>query len=172
MERILVICRSNAGRSQIAQAFLKTYHRPSAVRSAGTNVREEERQGYLLRQDIVDGGVPYGFDISGNRRGQLKEEDLDWADHVVVTMPREELGALGSRRLADNLSPGDVDAARLVDWTVENEGKVTFFPVGDIRAGEAETRSPEQVAGTYAEIDRLVKGWVAGRAATPTTEAK
>jgi protein-tyrosine-phosphatase len=162
MEKILVVCRSNAGRSQIAQAFLSRYYRPSAVRSAGTNVRIEERDGYLLRQDIVDGGVSYGLDLSGNRRGQLRQEDLDWADHVIVVMPFEELEGLKSQQ-GKNLKSHDVDAVDLTEWALERGSKVSFWPVKDIRASEAERRTPEQVSETYAEINRLALDWIQKR---------
>jgi protein-tyrosine-phosphatase len=159
MDKILVVCRSNAGRSQIAQAFLRKYHHSAAIRSAGTNVRVEERDGYLLRQDIVDGGLSYGLDLAGSRRGQLREEDLDWADHVIVVMPLEELQALKSQQ-ARNLKGHDVDAAHLADWSLKHESKVSFWPVADIRAAEAEKRTPQQVAEAYAEINRLALDWI------------
>jgi protein-tyrosine-phosphatase len=167
-ERVLVICRSNAGRSQIAQAFLRRYGSPSAVRSAGVNVRSEERDGYLLRKDIVDGGLPYALDLSGSRRGQLRQEDLEWADQVIVVMPSEELEGLKAATLEGgkkkNGRPGDVDAAGLADWALGHKGRVSYWPVKDIRAGEqGEARTPEKVAETYAEIDRLARGWVQGR---------
>jgi protein-tyrosine-phosphatase len=167
-ERVLVICRSNAGRSQIAQAFLRRYRRPSAVRSAGVNVRSEGRDGYLLRQDIVDGGLPYSLDLSGSRRGQLRRDDLEWADHVIVVMPRDELEGLRSEQRrggrGERTRPGDVDASDLLDWALVNKDKVSYWPVKDIRAGEAgEQRTPEKVAETFAEIDQLARGWVQER---------
>jgi protein-tyrosine-phosphatase len=167
-EKVLVICRSNAGRSQIAQAFLRRYASPNAVRSAGVNVRSEERDGYLLRKDIVDGGLPYALDLSGSRRGQLRQEDLEWADQVIVVMPSEELEALKAATLErgrrGNWRTGDVDAVGLAEWTQEHKGRVSFWPVKDIRAGEeGEPRTPEKVAGTYAEIDELARGWVQQR---------
>jgi protein-tyrosine-phosphatase len=167
-ERVLVICRSNAGRSQIAQAFLRRYVSPSAVRSAGVNVRAEERDGYLLRKDIVDGGLPYALDLSGSRRGQLRAEDLGWADQVIVVMPSEELERLKTAALEGgknkNGRPGDVDAAGLADWALEHKERVSYWPIKDIRAGEeGESRTPEKVAETYAEIDQLARGWVQER---------
>jgi protein-tyrosine-phosphatase len=167
-ERVLVICRSNAGRSQIAQAFLRRYVPHSAVRSAGVNVRSEERDAYLLRKDIVDGGLPYALDLSGSRRGQLRLEDLGWADQVIVVMPSEELERLKTATLEGgkkrNGRPGDVDAAGLAEWAMEHKEKVSYWPVKDIRAGEeAEPRTPEKVAETYAEIDKLARGWVQER---------
>jgi len=163
MEKILVVCRSNAGRSQMAQALLRRHLRASAVRSAGTDVRAEGRDGCLLRQDIVDGGLPYDVDVSGNRRGQLMQDDLDWADHVIVTMPPEELEQLRSLPREEDPRPGDVDARRLADWLSEHGSKAEFWRVKDIRAGGAGHRSPEQIAETYAEIDGLARGWVQKR---------
>jgi protein-tyrosine-phosphatase len=159
VENILVVCRSNAGRSQIAQAFLRKFYHSGSIRSAGTNVRVEERDGYLLKQDIVDGGLSYGLDLAGNRRGQLREEDLDWADHVIVVMPLEELQGLKSQQ-ARNLKGHDVDAVHLADWSLKHESKVSFWPVKDIRAAEAEQRTPEEVAETYAEINRRALDWI------------
>jgi protein-tyrosine-phosphatase len=163
MEKILVVCRSNAARSQIAQAFLKRYLPRTAVRSAGTDVRAEGhkgKNGWLLRQDIVDGGLPHGLDLSGNRRGQLMQEDLQWANHVIILMSREGLEDLEPARASGRLEKEDVDARDLLKWANEYNSSVSYLDVKDIREEEGKKRTIEEVAETYVRIDRCVKDWI------------
>jgi arsenate reductase (thioredoxin) len=76
---VLFICIGNAGRSQMAQAFLER-RGGHEVRSAGSHAESE------LHPEVVEAMGELGFDLSDRRPRQLEPEvDAAWAD-VVVTM--------------------------------------------------------------------------------------
>ena len=76
---VLFICIGNAGRSQMAQAFLERAGGHEA-RSAGSRA---ERQ---LHPEVVRAMDEIGVDLSGRTPRQLESQaDAEWAD-VVVTM--------------------------------------------------------------------------------------
>ncbi|MCP9484278.1 MAG: arsenate reductase ArsC [Gaiellaceae bacterium MAG52_C11] len=77
--RILFLCIGNAGRSQIAQAFLER-NDEHEVRSAGSHAES------VLHPQVVEVMCELGIDLTGRRPRQLEPEaDASWAD-VVVTM--------------------------------------------------------------------------------------
>ena len=79
MARVLFLCIGNAGRSQMAHAFLERLG-GHEVRSAGS--RAEAR----LDPEVVEVMAEIGFDLSGRTPRQLEAQaDAEWAD-VVVTM--------------------------------------------------------------------------------------
>lgn len=97
---VLFLCIGNAGRSQMAHAFLER-RGGHAVRSAGS--RAESR----LHPEVVEAMAELGYDLSGRTPRQLEpEEDAAWAD-VVVTM--------GCGDVCPVL-PGK----RYVDWALED----------------------------------------------------
>ena len=97
---VLFLCIGNAGRSQMAHAFLERRD-GHAVRSAGS--RAESR----LHPEVVEAMAELGYDLSGRTPRQLEpEEDAAWAD-VVVTM--------GCGDVCPVL-PGK----RYVDWALED----------------------------------------------------
>lgn len=76
---VLFLCIGNAGRSQMAHAFLER-HGGHDVRSAGS--RAEAR----LHPEVVAAMGELGYDLSGRTPRQLEPDaDAAWAD-VVVTM--------------------------------------------------------------------------------------
>jgi arsenate reductase (thioredoxin) len=76
---VLFLCIGNAGRSQMAHAFLERLG-GHQVRSAGS--RAESR----LHPEVVEAMRELGFDLSGRTPRQLDPDaDGAWAD-VVVTM--------------------------------------------------------------------------------------
>jgi protein-tyrosine-phosphatase len=76
---VLFLCIGNAGRSQMAHAFLERLG-GHEVRSAGSRA---ERQ---LHPTVVEAMGEIGYDLTGRVPRQLQpEEDAAWAD-VVVTM--------------------------------------------------------------------------------------
>lgn len=79
MARVLFLCIGNAGRSQMAHAFLEQLG-GHEVRSAGSRAEAH------LHPEVVEAMRELGFDLSGRTPRQLEPEaDAAWAD-VVVTM--------------------------------------------------------------------------------------
>jgi arsenate reductase len=76
---VLFLCIGNAGRSQMAHAFLDRLG-GHEVRSAGSHAEQQ------LHPEVVEAMDEIGYDLSGRVPRQLQpEEDAAWAD-VVVTM--------------------------------------------------------------------------------------
>jgi arsenate reductase (thioredoxin) len=76
---VLFLCIGNAGRSQMAHAFLERLG-GHEVRSAGSHAERH------LHPEVVEAMSEIGHDLSGRTPRQLQPEaDAAWAD-VVVTM--------------------------------------------------------------------------------------
>lgn len=76
---VLFLCIGNAGRSQMAHAFLERAGGHD-VRSAGSHAERE------LHPEVVAAMAELGYDLSGRTPRQLEPQaDAEWAD-VVVTM--------------------------------------------------------------------------------------
>jgi len=76
---VLFVCIGNAGRSQMAHAFLERLG-GHEVRSAGSRAEAK------LHPAVVEAMSEIGYDLSGRTPRQLEPEaDAAWAD-VVVTM--------------------------------------------------------------------------------------
>jgi protein-tyrosine-phosphatase len=76
---VLFLCIGNAGRSQMAHAFLERLG-GHQVRSAGSHAEHQ------LHPKVVEAMSEIGYDLSGRRPRQLEPDaDAAWAD-VVVTM--------------------------------------------------------------------------------------
>ena len=79
MANVLFLCIGNAGRSQMAHAFLERIG-GHEVRSAGSRAEAH------LHPEVVEAMDEIGYDLSGRTPRQLEPEaDAAWAD-VVVTM--------------------------------------------------------------------------------------
>ena len=79
MANVLFLCIGNAGRSQMAHAFLERLG-GHQVRSAGSRAENH------LHPEVVEAMDEIGYDLSGRTPRQLEPEaDAAWAD-VVVTM--------------------------------------------------------------------------------------
>jgi arsenate reductase len=77
--KVLFLCIGNAGRSQMAHAFLERTG-GHEVRSAGSRAEAH------LHPEVVEAMDEIGYDLSGRTPRQLEPEaDAAWAD-VVVTM--------------------------------------------------------------------------------------
>jgi arsenate reductase (thioredoxin) len=80
--KILFICKSNVGRSQIAQAFYGKY---SISKSAGFSVEKEQ---YIIDRPSAEPVIRLmkkrGFDLSKNVRKSLTPAMLNWADKIIV----------------------------------------------------------------------------------------
>jgi arsenate reductase len=79
MANVLFLCIGNAGRSQMAHAFLERLG-GHEVRSAGSRAERH------LHPEVVEAMGEIGYDLSGRTPRQLEPQaDAEWAD-VVVTM--------------------------------------------------------------------------------------
>jgi arsenate reductase len=98
---VLFVCVENAGRSQMAQAFLEraAVGRHEA-RSAGTAPAAH------IHAEVAEAMAEAGLDVSGRRPRPLERADAEWAD-VVVTMGCGD---------ACPVVPG----ARYVDWELDD----------------------------------------------------
>lgn len=122
---VLFLCIGNAGRSQMAHAFLERAG-GHEVRSAGSRAAEQ------LHPEVVEAMHEIGFDLSGRTPRQLDPEaDAAWAD-LVVTM--------GCGDVCPTL-PG----RRRVDWNLED-------PAGKPRERVRELR--EEIRRRVVELAR------------------
>jgi arsenate reductase (thioredoxin) len=127
MANVLFLCIGNAGRSQMAHAFLERIG-GHQVRSAGSRAEQH------LHPEVVEAMRELGYDLSGRTPRQLQPEtDAAWAD-VVVTM--------GCGDVCPVL-PG----TRYVDWGLED-------PVGQPLGRVRELR--DEIEGRVAELARVL----------------
>ena len=128
MANVLFLCIGNAGRSQMAHAFLERIG-GHEVRSAGSRAERH------LHPEVVEAMDEIGYDLSGRTPRQLEPEaDAAWAD-VVVTM--------GCGDVCPVL-PGK----RYVDWGLEDPAGQSLARVRELR-DEIEQR----VAALARELD-------------------
>jgi arsenate reductase (thioredoxin) len=126
--KVLFLCIGNAGRSQMAHAFLERIG-GHEVRSAGSRAEAH------LHPEVVEAMDEIGYDLSGRTPRQLEPEaDAAWAD-VVVTM--------GCGDVCPVL-PGRT----YVDWGLEDPAGQSLARVRELRA-EIEQR----VAALARELD-------------------
>jgi arsenate reductase len=126
--RVLFLCIGNAGRSQMAHAFLEG-RAGYEVRSAGSRAET------ALHPEVVKVMAERGYDLSGRKPRQLEPEgDAAWAD-LVVTM--------GCGDVCPVL-PG----TNYVDWGLEDPAGKPLERVREIR-DEIE----ERVAALVRELD-------------------
>jgi arsenate reductase len=98
---VLFVCVENAGRSQMAQAFLERAARGRhEARSAGTTPAAR------VHPEVADAMAEAGLDLSGRRPRGLERADAEWAD-VVVTMGCGDACPV-------------VRGVRYVDWELED----------------------------------------------------
>jgi arsenate reductase len=123
---VLFLCIGNAGRSQMAHAFLERLG-GHEVRSAGSRAEAQ------LHPEVVEAMRELGYDLSGRRPRQLEPEaDAAWAD-VVVTM--------GCGDVCPVL-PG----TSYVDWALEDPAWMSLERVRELR-NEIEQRVAELARG-------------------------
>jgi len=110
---VLFLCIGNAGRSQMAHAFLDRLG-GHEVRSAGSRAEAH------LHPEVVEAMSEIGYDLSGRVPRQLRpDEDAGWAD-LVVTM--------GCGDVCPVL-PGK----RYLDWDLEDPAGKSLQRVRELR---------------------------------------
>ena len=114
MANVLFVCKQNAGRSQMSEAFFQRMaDGRHQARSAGT--RPADR----VHPIVADAMREVGFDVATRRPQKLGDELAQWAD-IVVTM-----------------GCGDecpfVPGKRYVDWDLEDPAGKSLEEVRQIR---------------------------------------
>jgi protein-tyrosine-phosphatase len=90
MGKILFICRSNAGRSQEAEAFFNKYTKRNEGISAGTEVKLEGRTGQPPGSNVILAMDKYGINISNKKRKQVNVSLLKKANKIIILMEEDE----------------------------------------------------------------------------------
>lgn len=87
----MFICRSNAGRSQTAEAFFRKSTNKHTAESAGIGVSNTGTVGLPPGKDIVEVLKDYyKIDISKRKRKQVNGKMLEEADKIIVLMGEPE----------------------------------------------------------------------------------
>ena len=126
--RVLFVCVGNAGRSQMAQAFLE--RAGFEARSAGTHPSRE------LHPNVVEAMQEIGLDLSGRVPRKLAVDDIEWADLVVTMGCGDECPVLPEKDYRD--------------WPIEDPIGKTVEGTRPIR-DEIARRSAELLVGLHVE---------------------
>ena len=86
---ILFICKANAGRSQMANAFFNKLSKKNKSISAGALVNEKE--GGPLPEFVLKCMEEEGYDLSNEVRKQLTPDMVKWADKIIIMTERENI---------------------------------------------------------------------------------
>lgn len=89
MKKVLLICKSNTGRSQMAAAFLRKMKPELFVMDAGNQVNE--RAGSIIHEYVIEVMSELGFDLSKQTRKQLTPDMVTEADKIIVMDDKENL---------------------------------------------------------------------------------
>ncbi len=89
MKKVLLICKSNTGRSQMAAAFLRKMKPELFVMDAGNQVNE--RAGSIIHEYVIEVMSELGFDLSKQTRKQLTPDMITEADKIIVMDDKENL---------------------------------------------------------------------------------
>jgi protein-tyrosine-phosphatase len=106
--KVLFICKSNAARSQMAEAFLARFSRKHTAESAGLRTAHRRKVGYPVPWQVVEKMERIGIRMGRYRRKQLRRRMVAQADRVIVIM-----------------TPGQIRA--LLPKYVARSGKVTYW---------------------------------------------
>jgi arsenate reductase len=108
---ILFLCRQNAGRSQMAQAFFERLAPEHEVISAGSHPASSVHPSVVLVMEEI------GIDLSGKTPRRVDQAMLDRADHVI---------SMG----CDDPAVCDYPGRKVEDWSLEDPSKK---PIEDVR---------------------------------------
>jgi len=89
--RILFICRSNAERSLVAEAFFNRLSKRNKAVSAGTSVEQEGAVGQPAGRIVTELMLDIGYDLQKKKRKQLTPKLAKSADIIVVTLSDSEI---------------------------------------------------------------------------------
>ncbi len=92
--KVLFICKSNAARSQMAEAFLHHYSRKHRAESAGLRTARRGKVGYPVPRQVAEKMERLGIRMSRYRRKQLRRRMVVEADRVIVVMTPGQIRSL------------------------------------------------------------------------------
>jgi protein-tyrosine-phosphatase len=116
MKKILFVCVENSGRSQIAEAFVKTYGKGKVeAMSAGTMPAKE------VNPIVVEVMREKGIDLSGNAPKLITNKMVQEADMIIV---------MGCS--AEGFCPAPL-LNKVVDWGIEDPKGKPVEKVREIR---------------------------------------
>ena len=92
--KVLFICKSNAARSQMAEAFLDHYSSKHVGKSAGLRTAFRKKVGYPVPRQVAEKMERLGIRMDRFRRKQLRRGMFDDADRVIVIMTPGQIRAM------------------------------------------------------------------------------
>ena len=108
---ILFLCRENAGRSQMAQAFFERSAPEHEALSAGSHPASS------VHPSVIQVMKEVGIDLSGKTPRRVDQAMLDRSDHVI---------SMG----CDDPAVCDYPGRKVEDWSLEDPSKK---PIEDVR---------------------------------------
>ena len=111
---VLFLCRQNAGRSQMAQAFFKRLAPEHEALSGGSAPADR------VHPTVIDAMKEVGIDLSGRIPQRVDRAMLDRADHVI---------SMG----CDDPAVCDYPGRKVEDWALEDPSKKSPEEVRRIR---------------------------------------
>ena len=116
MKRVLFVCVENAGRSQMAEAFAKTYGKGKLeATSAGTMPAKD------VNPVVVQVMAEKGIDLSGNKPKLITSEMVQEVDMIIV---------MGCS--AEGFCPAPL-LNKVIDWEIEDPKGKSIEKVREIR---------------------------------------
>jgi protein-tyrosine-phosphatase len=97
---VLFICKSNAARSQMAQAFFERSSSRHVSESAGIRTAFRRKVGSPVPKQVAEKMQRLGIRMDGYRRKQLRSRMVDEADRVIVILTPGQIRALLPKYLA------------------------------------------------------------------------
>jgi protein-tyrosine-phosphatase len=125
--KVLFICKSNAARSQMAEAFFDRFSRKHTAKSAGLRTARRKKIGYPVPWQVAEKMARIGIRMDQYRRKQLRAPMVAEADRVIVVM-----------------TPGQIRA--MLPKYVARSGKVTYW---------TDVKDPQNDAERIAARDQL-----------------
>jgi len=111
---ILFLCRQNAGRSQMAQAFFERLAPGNEAISAGSEPASQ------VHSPVVEAMKEIGIDLTGRKPQRVDQAMLDRADHVI---------SMG----CDDPAVCEYPGRKVEDWSIEDPSGKSFEDVRRIR---------------------------------------
>lgn len=159
--RVVVVCTGNAARSVMAGYFLghlaECDGRPLELRTAGTHALEGQPMGMRTRDAMLGLGDLDHLPLSKHRSHQLTEEDVAWADLVVV-MEADHLRYV--RRVHPAGAPRTATMVRVAATLPSDDrplpARIASLDLAAVDA-EGEVEVPDPAGGDAATYDRCAR---------------